>query len=96
MHFIRKLSETQEQENPLVKDFDLVVKTWAMGTSKRKEGRRSNSAYISFIHRQGEMDQIKKHIEVLKSQLAFSKGYWEIPKWKRNGFLESVESDFVL
>ena len=42
------------------------------------------------------MDQIKKHIKVLKSQLAFSKGYWETPKWKRNGFLESIESDFIL
>lgn len=51
-----------------------------MGNSKRKEGRHSNSAYVSFIHSQGEMDQIKKHVEVLKSQLAFSKGCWETPK----------------
>lgn len=86
LHFIRKLSETQEQENLLVKGFDLVVKTWAMGNSKRKEGRHSNSAYISLIHRQGEMDQIKKNTEVLKSQLAFSKGYWETLKWKKMDF----------
>ena len=42
------------------------------------------------------MDQIKKNTEVLKSQLAVSKGYWETLKWKKNGFLESVESDFIL